>query len=72
MLSKKQLILLRDWSLLKKGNIIKSRLSSSIYEVTDVGEHFVQFKYQDNRTGYLFVMPLSTEDFDGFQFEKLN
>lgn len=72
MLSKKQLMLLRDWSLLKKGNIIKSLLSSSIYEVTDVGEHFVQFKYQDNRTGYLFVIPLSTEDFDGFQFEKLN
>ena len=72
MLSKKQLALLKDWSLLKKGDIIKSRLSSSVYEVTDVGEHFVQFKYQENRVGCLFVIPLTTKDFDGFPFEKLN
>ena len=64
--------LLEEWKLLRKGNIIKSRLSYSIYEVTDVGEHFVQFKYQDNRVGYLFVIPLITKDFDGFPFEKLN
>lgn len=72
MLSKKQLMLLRDWTLLKKGNVIKSRLSFSIYEVTDVGEHFVQFKYQDNRVSHYFVMPLCQDHFECFPFEKLN
>lgn len=72
MINKKQLMLLRDWSLLRVGDRFKSYHSGSTYIVTDVGEHFVQFKYQDNRMGYLFVMPLSTEDFDGFPFEKLN
>lgn len=72
MLSKKQLMLLRDWTLLKKGDVFRSILSFSIYEVTDVGEHFVQFKYLDNRTSYYFVMPLCQDHFDGFPFEKLN
>ncbi|HCH9337310.1 TPA: hypothetical protein PNO69_004506 [Salmonella enterica] len=70
MINKKQLI--HDWSLLKVGDVFKSYHSGSIYIVTDVTEHYVQFKYQDNRVGYLFVIPLSTKDFDGFPFEKLN
>lgn len=71
-MNKKQLILLQDWSLLKVGNIFKSHHSGSTYIVTDVTEHYVQFKYLDNQIKYLFVIPLDPSGFEGFRFEKLN
>lgn len=71
-MNKKQLMLLRDWSLLRVGDIFKSYHSGSIYIVTDVTEHYVQFKYVDHPIKYLFVIPLDVNSFEGFRFEKLN
>ena len=72
MINKKQLTLLREWSLLRVGDVFKSYHSGSTYIVTDVTEHYVQFKYVDHQIKYLFVIPLGIEVFDGFKFEKLN
>lgn len=72
MINKKQLMLLRDWSLLKVGDVFKSYHSGNTYIVTDVTEHYVQFKYVDNLIKYLFVIPLDVNSFEGFRFEKLN
>lgn len=71
-MNKKQLMLLRDWSLLKVGDRFKSYHSGSTYIVTDVTEHYVQFKYLNSPIKYLFVISLEIEVFDGFKFEKLN
>lgn len=71
MMNKRELMLLRDWSLLRVGDVFQSYHSRSIYVVTDVTEHYVQFKYQDNIIKYLFVIPLDINSFDGFRFEKL-
>lgn len=71
-MNKKQLMLLREWSLLKVGDTFKSYHSGSTYIVTDVTEHYVQFKYVSNPIKYLFVIPLNIRSFEGFRFEKLN
>lgn len=71
-MNKKQLMLLRDWSLLKVGDRFKSYHSGSTYIVTDVTEHYVQFKYVSNPIKYLFVIPLDIRSFEGFRFELLN
>lgn len=71
-MNKKQLMLLRDWSLLKVGDVFKSYHSGSTYIVTDVTEHYVQFKYLSNPIKYLFVIPLDIRSFEGFRFELLN
>lgn len=72
MINKKQLMLIREWSLLKVGDIFKSYHSGSTYIVTDVTKHYVQFKYVDNPIKYLFVISLDPSGFEGFRFEKLN
>ena len=72
MVNKKQLMLLRDWSLLRVGDRFKSYHSGSTYIVTDVTEHYVQFKYVSNPIKYLFVIPLEPSGFEGFRFELLN
>lgn len=72
MINKKQLMLIREWSLLKVGDVFQSYHSRSIYIVTDVTEHYVQFKYVDNQIKYLFVISLSPSVFEGFRFELLN
>ena len=64
-------MLLRDWSLLRVGDIFKSYHSGSTYIVTDVTEHYVQFKYVSNPIKYLFVIPLDVNSFEGFRFELL-
>lgn len=71
MINKKQLMLIREWSLLKVGDVFQSHHSRSIYIVTDVTEHYVQFKYQDNPIKYLFVIPLDPSGFEGFRFELI-
>lgn len=71
-MSKKQLMLLREWSLLKVGDVFKSYHSGSTYIVTDVTEHYVQFKYVSNPIKYLFVISLDIRSFEGFRFELLN
>lgn len=71
-MNKKQLMLLRDWSLLRVGDRFKSYHSGSTYIVTDVTEHYVQFKYVSNPIKYLFVIPLDIRSFEGFRFELLN
>lgn len=70
MINKKQLI--HDWSLLKVGDRFKSYHSGSTYIVTDVTEHYVQFKYVDSPIKYLFVIPLEPSGFEGFRFELIN
>ncbi|QVW53921.1 hypothetical protein TaPaz_140 [Acinetobacter phage TaPaz] len=71
-MNKKQLMLLREWSLLKVGDVFKSYHSGNTYIVTDVTEHYVQFKYVSNPIKYLFVISLSPSVFEGFRFELLN
>lgn len=71
-MNKKQLMLLREWSLLKVGDVFKSYHSGNTYIVTDVTEHYVQFKYLNSPIKYLFVIPLDHSGFEGFRFEKLN
>lgn len=70
MSNKKQLI--HEWSLLRVGDVFKSYHSGSTYIVTDVTEHYVQFKYVSNPIKYLFVISLDHSGFDGFRFEKLS
>lgn len=72
MINKKQLTLLREWSLLRVGDVFKSYHSGSTYIVTDVTEHYVQFKYLNSPIKYLFVISLSPSVFEGFRFEKLS
>lgn len=69
-MNKKQLM--HEWSLLRVGDIFKSYHSGSTYIVTDVTEHYVQFKYVDSPIKYLFVIPLEPSGFEGFRFELIN
>lgn len=72
MINKKKLTLIREWSLLRVGDMFKSYHSGSTYIVTDVTEHYVQFKYVDNPIKYLFVISLDVRTFEGFRFELLS
>lgn len=69
-MNKKQLMY--EWSLLRVGDIFKSYHSGSTYIVTDVTEHYVQFKYVDSPIKYLFVIPIDPSGFDGFRFELIS